>query len=511
LQIGGSRFHHLGTWSGPTEEIMLSDTTIEKFKASLRGELIQPSDPGYEETRKLYNGMIDKRPLLIARCADVADVISAVRFGRENDLLTAVRGGGHNGPGLGSCNDGLVIDLSLMKGVRVDPANRTVRAGPGCTQGDLDHATHAFGLAVPAGIVSTTGIAGLTLGGGHGYLTRKHGLTIDNLIEADVVSADGSFVTANASHHEDLFWGLRGGGGNFGVVTSFVYQAHPVSVVHAGPIFWKIEDARAVMQWYREFLSEAPLELCTFLGLKTVPSTDPFPKELRGRKICALISCYSGPLEKAEEVMKPIRRELPPPILDWMGPMPFPVLQSLFDPLLPKGLQWYWKGDFVKELPDKAIDVHLEHAAKAPSELSLMHLYPIDGAVHRVGRNETAWNFREATWSMVIAGIDPDPARAGAITAWAKGYWEAVHPHTLGGAYVNFMMEESEDRIRATYGDNHDRLAGLKKRYDPTNFFRVNQNIKPASARPERPATSRTPRPEEPQAGAQAGQADGPV
>jgi FAD/FMN-containing dehydrogenase len=402
-----------------------------------------------------------------------------MRFGREHELLTAIRGGGHNGPGLGSCDDGLVIDLTLMKEVRVDPVSRTVRVGPGCTQGDVDHASHAFGLAVPAGIVSTTGIAGLTLGGGHGYLTRKYGLTVDNLIEANVVLADGSFVTANASHREDLLWALRGGGGNFGVVTSFVYRAHPVSTVYDGPIFWEVKDARRVMQWYREFLPQAPVELGSFLGLKTVPSTDPFPKDIWGKKICALISCYSGPLDRAEEAMKPIRREIPSPLLDWMGPMPFPALQSLFEPLLPKGLQWHWKGDFVKELSDKAIDVHLGHAANAPSELSLMHLYPIDGAVHRVGRHETAWNCREATWSMVIAGIDPDPAKAEALTAWTKEYWEAVHPYTLGGAYVNFMMDEGEDRIRATYGDNYDRLGAVKKKYDPTNFFRVNQNIKP--------------------------------
>ena len=424
--------------------------------------------------------MIDKRPLLIARCADVADVISAVRFGRENALLTAMRGGGHNGPGLGSCDDGLVIDLSPMKGARVDPANRTVRVGPGCTQGDVDHACHAFGFAVPAGIVSTTGIAGLTLGGGHGYLSRRYGLTIDNLLEADVVLADGSFVTASASQHQELFWALRGGGGNFGVVTSFVYQAHPVSTVYAGPAFWDLADARQVMQWYREFAPQAPVELSTFLGLQIVPSTPPFPKDLWGRNICALVSCYTGPMNKAEEAVKPIRKELPPPILDWMGPMPFPALQGLFDPLLPKGLQWYWKGDFLKEIPDKAIEAHLEHAAKTPTELSLMHLYQIDGAVRRVGRNDTAWNCREAAWSMVIAGIDPDPAGAPAITTWAREYWKAVHPYNLGGAYVNFMMEEGEDRIRATYGDNYGRLAAVKKQYDPDNFFRVNQNIKPS-------------------------------
>jgi hypothetical protein len=428
--------------------------------------------------------MIDKRPLLIAQCVDVADVISSVRFGRENNLLTAIRGGGHNGPGLGSCNDGLVIDLSPMKGVRIDPTQRTIRVAPGSTQGDVDHAGHAFGLAVPAGIVSTTGIAGLTLGGGHGYLTRKYGLTIDNLIEADVVLADGTFVTANASHNEDLFWALRGGGGNFGIVTSFVFRAHPVKTIVGGPIFWKIQDGRQIMQWYREFLPKAPVDLFPFFGIKTIPSTDPFPKDLWGRKVCALICCYSGPTDKAEEAMKPIRRELPPPILDWTGPMPFPALQSMFDPLLPKGLQWYWKGDFVKDLPDEAIDIHLGYAAKAPSELSLTHLYPIDGAVHRVGPNETAWNCRDATWSMVIAAIDPNPDKAPALTRWAKEYWEAIDPYTLGGAYVNFMMEEGEDRIKTSYGKNYERLVAIKNKYDPDNFFRVNQNIKPTGRKP---------------------------
>jgi FAD/FMN-containing dehydrogenase len=471
---------------------MLDATTIEEFKASLRGELIQPNDEGYDDARSLYNGMIDKRPRLIARCADVADVMTAVHFGRENNLLVAIRGGGHNGPGLGSCDGGLVIDLSAMKGVRVDPESRIVRVGPGHTQGDMDHATHAFGLAVPAGIVSTTGIGGLTLGGGHGYLTRKYGLTIDNLIEADVVLADGSFVTANESKHKDLFWALRGGGGNFGVVTSFVYRAHPAKTIYGGPIFWEAKDARQVMQWYREFLPQAPEELFSFFGLKTVPSTEPFPQEIWGKKICALISCYNGPSEEAEEAMKPIRQDLPSPIFEHLGTMPFPALQSLFDPLLPKGYQWYWKGDFVKTLPDEAIEVHLEYAAKAPSELSLMHLYPIDGAVHRVRPDETAWSCRDATWSMVIAGIDPDPSKAGALKAWAKAYWEAIHPYTMGGAYVNFMMEEGEDRVKATYGDNYERLVEVKNKYDPTNLFRVNQNIRPTAQEETQPLLKRS-------------------
>lgn len=468
----------MNTLSAPP--ISIDQVHVTELADRLRGEVILPEDAVYDQARRLYNGMIDKRPRLIARCTDVADVQAALAFGREHNLLIAVRGGGHNGPGLGSCDDGLVIDLSPMKGVRVDPVERTVRVGPGCTQADVDHATHAFGLAIPAGIVSSTGVAGLTLGGGHGYLSRKYGLTIDNLVEADVVLADGRFVTANQTQYADLFWGLRGGGGNFGIVTSFVYRAHPVSTVYAGPIFWDISHARQVMRWYRDFLPQAPEEFCAFFGLKTVPSADPFPREIWGKKICALIVCYSGPLDQIEDAMRPIRQELPPPILDGTTTMPYPALQSLFDPLLPAGLQWYWKGDFVKDLPDAAIDVHLEYADQLPSELSLMHLYPIDGAVHRVGPHETAWNYRDATWSMVIAAIDPDPAKAPALADWAKRYWEAIHPYNLSGAYINFMMEEGQERIQATYGDNYGRLVALKDKYDPQNVFRVNQNIKPS-------------------------------
>ena len=359
------------------------------------------------------------------------------------------------------------------------PESRTVTAGAGCTQGDVDHACHPFGLAVPSGIVSTTGIAGLTLGGGHGYLSRMHGLTIDNLVEADVVLADGTFVTATESQHVDLFWALRGGGGNFGVVTTFVFRAHPVSMVWGGPIFWALEHGKRVMQWYRDFMRTAPPELSSFLALKTVPSSAPFPEEIWGRKICALFSCYNGPQESAEEATKSLHEALPEPIFAHVGMAPFPSLQSLFDPLYPEGMHWYWKGDFVKELSDEAIDLHLEHAMRAPSELSLTHLYPIDGAVHCVGPSETAWNCRDATWSMVIAGIDPDPAKANALKSWAQTYWEAIHPYTMRGAYINFMMDEGQDRIRATYGDNYDRLVAIKEKYDPTNFFRVNQNIQP--------------------------------
>ena len=460
----------------------MGDETGTKFRASLRGTLIDRHDAAYDEARKLYNGMIDKRPRMIARCADVADVIAAVNFGRDHGLLIAIRGGGHNGPGLGSVDDGLVIDLSMIKSVRVDPASRTVRVGPGCTQGDVDHATHPFGLAVPAGIVSTTGIGGLTLGGGTGYLTRKYGLTIDNLLEADVVLADGNFVIASKTQDPDLFWALRGGGGNFGVVTSFLFQAHPAAMVYAGPIFWELKHARAIMQRYREFLPDAPEELGSFLGLKTVPSTEPFPRETWGKRICALISCYNGSAEDGERAMAPILEQLPAPMLNWMAIMPFPALQALFDPLLPKGLQWYWKGDFVNTLPDEAIDAHIAEAEQTPSELSLMHLYPIDGAVHRIGKNETAWNTRNATWSMVIAAIDPNPQKTGPLVRWGRTYWERVHTYNTAGGYVNFMMDdEGESRLKATYGDNYDRLATVKHKYDPANLFRVNQNIRPAA------------------------------
>jgi FAD/FMN-containing dehydrogenase len=462
---------------------MSEQQKISNFAQSLRGDLVSQGDANYDQVRALYNGMIDKRPRLIARCADVADVMTAVNFGRDNHLVIAIRGGGHNGAGLASCDGGLMVDLSRLKGVRVDAKACTVRAEAGCTQGDVDHAAHALGLAVPAGIVSTTGIAGLTLGGGHGYLTRAHGLTIDHLLEADVVLADGRFVTASERDYSDLFWALRGGGGNFGVVTSFLYRARPVTNVYAGPIFWDLSHAREIMRFYRDFSPRAPEKLCVFLGLKTVPSTAPFPKEIWGVRACALIGCYEGSAAEGEEAMRAVRQALPKPLLDAMSEMPFTTLQTLFDGLLPKGLQWYWKGDFVKTLPDEAIDAHIMHASRSPSELSLMHLYPIDGAVHRVGVKETAWSSRDATWSMVIAGIDPDPAKAAALVSWGRAYWEAVHPYGQGGAYVNFMMDEKEGRVQETYGPNYQRLVAIKEKYDPENLFHVNQNIAPRRER----------------------------
>ncbi len=460
----------------------MNDDAVAKFAQHHRGPVIGRNHPDYEEARKLYNGMIDKRPLIIARCTDAADVMAAVNFGRDNKLPIAVRGGGHNGPGLGSVDDGLVIDLSMMKGVRVDPAKRTVRVGAGCVTGEVDHATNAFGQAVPFGVVSTTGVAGLTLSGGHGYLSRQYGLAVDNLLEADVVLADGKFVTASEAANADLFWALRGGGGNFGVVTSFLFRTSPASMVYGGPIIFDLADAAPVMRWYRQFQPSAPDEFCMFLALQTVPPGDPFPEEHWGKKMCALVVCHNGPMADAEKAVNAVRAALPKPIIDWAQPMPYPVLQSLFDPLLPKGLQWYWKGDFVNSLPDVAIDCHIAQAAKVPSPISGMHLYPIDGAVHRQRQDATAWSYRDTTWSMVIFGVGPDPAMAPALKQWARGYWDAVHPFNLPGAYANFMMDdEGEARVKAAYGDNYQRLAVVKKKYDPGNLFRINQNIRPAA------------------------------
>ena len=423
--------------------------------------------------------MIDRRPRLIARCADVADVITAVNFGRENKMLVSIRGGGHNAGGLGVCDDGLVIDLSPMRYVRVDPKRKTVIAGGGALWGDVDHATHPFGLAVPSGIISTTGVGGLTLGGGIGHLTRQCGLSIDNLLGVEMVLANGKFVAATAKENSDLYWAVRGGGGNFGVVTSFLFKAHEIHTNYAGPMLWPIEDTVEVMRWYRKFMAKAPREINGFFAFLIVPPGPPFPEPLHLKKMCGVVWCYTGPLKKAEKFFKPIRA-FKTPALDMVGPIPHPVMQSMFDALYVPGLQWYWKADFVHTLSDEAIDRHLEQGMKLPSWQSTMHLYPIDGAAARVKNNATAWAYRDAKWASVIVGVDPDPAKKATITNWAKDYWTALHPFSAPGAYVNFMMDtEGEDRVKASYGKNFARLAKIKKKYDPTNFFRVNQNIKP--------------------------------
>ena len=452
---------------------------LAELATAIRGTVTGPDDPGYDEARAVYNGMIDRRPALVVRCADVADVIAAIRFARENDLAVAVRGGSHNGGGLGTVDGGLVIDLGALRSVRVDPLRQIVEVDGGATLGDVDHASHAFGLAVPGGIISTTGVGGLTLGGGIGHLTRGFGLTIDNLLGVDVVLADGTLVRAGADHHEDLFWAVRGGGGNFGVVTRFTFRGRPVSTVIAGPMLWELDDAPEIMRFYRDFIGEAPRELGGFFAFLTVPPGPPFPAELHLRKMCAVVWTHTGSPEAAARDLAPVR-DFKRPVLDGVMPLPLPAWQSAFDALYPRGQQQYWRADFVNELSDQAIAAHLEHAAEAPTWLSTMHLYPIDGAAAEPGNADTAWAYRDARWAEVIFAVDPDPAGAAAIKRWAIDYWEAVHPFSAGGAYVNFMMDEGQERVRATYRGNYERLATVKRRYDPSNFFHVNQNIRPA-------------------------------
>jgi hypothetical protein len=368
---------------------VLERPAIDTLRSSLRGKLILPEDDSYDSARKIYNGMIDRRPKAIAQCVDVADVITAVNYARDSGLPLSIRGGGHNGPGLALVDDGLVIDLSPMKGVRVDAKAGTVRIEGGCVWGDVDHATHPYGMAVPSGFISTTGVGGLTLGGGLGYLTRKYGLTIDNLLSVDIVLADGRPITASKDENADLFWAVRGGGGNFGVVTSFEFKLSPVSIVYGGPIFWPMEQAPTVLKFWRDLIMTGPEELNGWFGFHYVPPVPMFPAEHHLKKVCIVTWCYTGDMDKAETVFKPIR-QVGTPIMDFAGPIPWPTLQSLFDGLYPPGLQWYWRADFFKEISDKAIDLHVKFGEQLPTGHSTMHLYPINGAAHRVGRNDTA-------------------------------------------------------------------------------------------------------------------------
>jgi hypothetical protein len=446
-----------------------------------RGRLIGPDDGEYDEARSVHNGMIDKRPALIARPATPDEVAQVVAFARDNDLRLAIRGGGHNGAGLGTVDDGVVIDLSLLKDIEVDPQARTVRAGGGCTWGEVDSATNEHGLATPSGIISTTGVGGLTLGGGLGHLTRKHGLAIDNLLEADVVLASGERVRASADENPDLFWALRGGGGNFGVVTSFLFRLHEVGTVIGGPTFWPAELGAEVLSAYREFLPAAPRELNGFFAFAVVPPAPPFPEELHLRNVCGVVWCYIGDDAGAAKAMAPLLEKLPEPLLHGVGAMPHSALQGAFDGLYPPGDQWYWRADFVEEIPDEAVAIHARFGAALPTMKSTMHLYPIDGAVHDVPSADTAWGYRNAMWGSVFAGVDPDPANAELVSKWSIDYFEALHPYSAGGAYVNMMMDEGQDRVRAAYGGNYDRLARIKATYDPDNLFRVNQNVQPAA------------------------------
>ncbi len=462
----------------------IATAPFDELAAALHGDLITPADTAYDEARAVYNGMIDKRPAAIVRCRDEADVAAAVGFARRYDLEIAVRGGGHHAAGYGVWDGALVVDLSLLRSTTVDLKGHTVRVDAGCTWGDVDHATVAFGMATPSGFLASTGVAGLTLGGGIGYLTRRFGLTVDNLIAADVVLANGSLVTADESSNPELFWALRGGGGNFGIVTSFTFRCHDIGdhgTVIGGPVFYDLADAPEVMRWYRDLLPSLPEEISGWLGLLTMPPVAPFPEELWGRKACAIVWCYTGAHDRADEILAPIR-SFGSPLIDGIQAMPFTALQSAFDPLYPAGLQWYWRTDFFREISDAAIDVHVRFGEQLPTGHSTMHLYPIDGAAARVPETATAFSYRDGGWAGVVVGVDPDPANADVISRWAKDYADALHPTSAGGAYVNFMMDEGQDRIRAAYRGNYDRLARAKNRYDPDNTFHINQNIQPAGA-----------------------------
>jgi FAD/FMN-containing dehydrogenase len=456
---------------------MTMAVSVEGLTSAVKGRVVGPGDGDYDESRALFNAMIDKRPAAIAYCVDEADVAAALRYGVDNGLRIAVRGGGHNGAGLGSVDDGLVIDLSPMNAIEVDAPAKMARVGGGALLRDVLTATHEHGLTVPVGIIGTTGVGGLTLGGGIGHLTRELGLTIDNLVAATVVLADGSIVQTDTEREPDLFWAIRGGGGNFGVVTSFSFRCHPVTTVLAGPVLYDMNDAAEVLAWYRDFLPAAPDEVGGFYAFLSIPPAPPFPEELHLRKVCGVVWTQSG--EEESDALREAR-SFGKPLLDGIAPLPVPMWNTAFDELYGPGDQWYWRGEFVREIPDEAIAVHAEYGPAMPTWKSTMHLYAIDGAASRVGKDETAWSYRDATWAPVFAGVDPDPANAGALRDWVRDYSDAIKPFGMGGGYVNFHMDEP-DRVRGMYGANYDRLARVKAQYDPGNVFSVNQNIQPAA------------------------------
>ena len=456
-------------------EAAVDEAVVEGFRAGLRGALLRPGDDGYDNARRIWNAMIDRRPALIARCAGAADVVRSVNFARAHGLRVAVRGGGHNVAGNAVCDGGLVIDLSPMKGIRIDPARRTARAEAGCTWRDFDHETQAFGLATTGGVIPTTGIAGLTLGGGIGWLMGQHGLSCDNLLSVDIVTADGRLLTASAEENPDLFWGVRGGGGNFGVVTSFEYRLHPVGRVLGGMVVHPLERTRDVLRFFREFTESTPDELGAQAALLTSPE---------GVKVVAIVVCYSGPLEQSERVLRPVR-EFGPPVVDQIAPMPYTQLQGMLEPAFPPGLQNFWKSNFLRDLGDEAIDVITDRFQRVPSPTSVVVIEQFGGAVSRVGGDETAFNHRDARFNFLIIGIWPDPADHDRHVHWVREFWDAMQPFSSGGVYVNYLgpeADEGAERVKAAYGPvKYGRLVALKNRYDPTNLFRLNQNIRPTA------------------------------
>src|SRR3954469_1393794 len=465
----------------------MADTTVERpvgvvsvdpLRERVRGQVLTGEVAGYDEACNVHNGMFVKRPLAVLRAEQVADVIAGVNFARDNGLELSVRNGGHSGPGFGTNDDGLVVDMSPMRTVRVDPRNKTGRVDAGATLGDFNHATHAFGLATTGGIISTTGVTGLTLGGGIGYLARRHGLSIDRLIAADVVTADGRFLSASEQENEDLFWGLRGGRGNFGVVTSLEFRLAEVDQVFAGPLFYNLEDAATVLRMFDEFIRDAPEEFGGFPGFQIAPPLPFIPEDRHGDPLCLVVVHWAGPLDQAETVLKPFR-DVAPIVADGSGPLPYPALNGAFDALYPKGLRAYWKGAFVKDLPDAAIAAHVEHGSRVPEVTCTMHMYPINGACHRVGANDTAFAYRDATYGMVFLAGWTDPAKDAERITWLRDYYDALSPYSEPGGYINFMQDDDYGKIQDNYRQNYDRLVQIKQAYDPGNLFHINQNITP--------------------------------
>jgi hypothetical protein len=445
---------------------------------AVRGRVVTKGDVDYDDARAVFNAMMDKRPAAVAYCADEEDVVSAIAYGRREGLRIAVRGGGHNAGGLGVVDDGLVIDLSQMNEIRVDSDTGLVRVGGGAKLSELDAATHEHGLAVPIGIIGTTGVGGLTLLGGTGHLTRAAGLTIDHLVAATVVLVDGTIVQTDAEREPDLFWAIRGGGGNFGVVTSFTFSCVPIANVVAGPMFWPIERTEEILDWYRGFIVEQPPELGGFFNFHSVPPVEMFPAEYHLHKVCGVVWCCTD-LVRANELLAPARAL--DPIIDGVGELPLPGLNTAFDGLYSPGDQWYWRSAAIREVPDEAITINAEWGRKMPTWKSAMHMYPVNGRAAEVANDATAWSLRDANWVEVIVGVDPDPANAGALRDWAVGYSEALEPYTMHGTYLNMIMDEGQERVRASYRHNYPRLAQIKATYDPENVFNINQNILPAA------------------------------
>ena len=456
----------------------MAKLAVDDLREQVRGDVITEDDPRYDEARTVYNAMIDKRPSVVVRPRGAGDVMAAVGFARDKDLDLSIRGGGHSVPGFGTNDDGVVIDLSSMRGVRVDPQAKTARAEGGATWGDFNHATHAFGLATTGGIISTTGVSGLTLGGGIGYLSRAFGFSCDNLVSADVVTAEGSFLIASEKENEDLFWALRGGGGNFGVVTSLEFRVHPVKDIYGGPMFFELEHAADIIKFFGEFIADAPEQLGGFPAFQIAPPLPFIPEDRHGDTFCAIVACWAGPIEAGEGAIKPLR-EVAPVVAEHVGPMPYPALNSAFDGLVPPGLQHYWKANFVRELTDDVIAAHVEHGSAVPTVNSTVHFYPIDGACHRVGPDETAFGHRDAGFAPVIAGMWPDPSDNDKNIKWVRDYYKATAPHSEEGGYVNFAADDDQGRVSANYGANYGKLVEVKRKYDPDNLFHMNQNIDP--------------------------------